>query len=138
MIRLPRPSLPLLAVGAPVVSGIATGAAAVTAGLAHDWRVMVFALLGTAWAMLAAAWAYRATTHACPPVPPAPEPVQRGLQCVHFIGGPEDGGQAIVPLADRDLHRATLNVEGADYAVGDMDRTCYRAELAPAEAGGDR
>lgn len=129
MIRLPRPriSLPMLAVGAPIVAGITTGAVAVTAALAHDWSGMAMTLLATAWAMVAAAWAYRATTHACPP---APKPVERGLQCVHFVGGPEDGGQAIVPFADRDLHRAILCIEGADYDVAAIDRTCYRAEVA--------
>lgn len=131
MIRLPRPRLSLttLAVGAPVIAGIGTVTVAVSAALASDWRVAAMAMLATAWAAMAAVLAHRATTHSCPP---APDSAERGLQCVHFIGGPEDGGQAIVPFADRDLHRATLVVEGADYIVDAVDRTCYRAELAPA------
>lgn len=134
MIRLPRPriSLPVIAVGAPIVGAITTTVAAITAALAADWSGAAMAGLATAWALIAALWAYRATTHACPP-PEPPEPAERGLQCVHFVGGPEDGGTGIIPGARRDLHRATLTVEGADYSVGAVAQTCYRAELAPAQ-----
>lgn len=138
MIRLPRPRLSMAtaAIGAPIVAGIATGAVAVSALLAQDWRVAAMAVIATAWATIATAWAHRAVSHTCPPAP-AKEPVERGMQCVHFFGGPEDGGQALVPVPDRDLFRATLCIEGTDYDVTEIDRTCYRAELAPAEAGGD-
>ena len=132
MTRLRR-ALDLAAALAPVVVGIVAGAASILYLFDKDW-------IPALWAALATALAFVVTEHHCP-APPAPEPVQRGLQCVHFIGGPEDGGQAIVSTTGRDLHRATLCIEGSDYDVATIDRTCYRAELTPSstlEAGDDR
>lgn len=105
---------------APLVGGAVAVGAAVDSALDHAWAP-------AAWALVAAVWAFLYAAHRCP----APEPVERGLSCVHFVGGPEDGGGGILPGVARDLHHSTIQVEGADYRIAAVEQTCYRAELAP-------
>lgn len=105
---------------APLVGGAVAVGAAVDSALDHAWAP-------AAWALVAAVWAFLYAAHRCP----APEPVERGLPCVHFIGGPEDGGGGILPGAAPDLYDTTMTVDGTDYRVGAVEQTCYRAELAP-------
>lgn len=125
MTRLPRVQLllVLLPLSAGLITGMSGAAAAVIYALAQNWTP-------AGWAALAAGWSFVVITHRCP-LPPAPAPVKRGLQCVHFIGGPEDGGSSILPGTARDLYDTTMTVDGTDYRVGAVEQTCYRAELAP-------
>ena len=79
------------------------------------------------WAGIAAVWAFAWASHSCPaPLPPAP--ADRGVQCVHFIGGAPDGGQGIVATNGRDLDKAVLSIDGTDYRVTGVRTTCYTAE----------
>ena len=91
MTRLPRRARAhaVLRLVAPVVFGIAAGGYVIPALLAQDW---ILAL----WAGLAALWTFLYAAHSCPPPP------SRGVQCVHFIGGAQDGGQGIVATDGRD------------------------------------
>ena len=122
MTRLPRRArvLALALRGAPIIAGIAAGAAAVGALLQQDWMIATWAGIATIWAFLYAA-------HTCP-TPPAPAPVERGVQHVHFIGGPEDGGQGIVATSGRDLEQAVLTIDETDYRITGVRLTCYTAE----------
>lgn len=120
MTRLARAQLTLALIGGALAGGVA-----IVHAINGDPLVAV-------WAALAAVWAFIVAIHRCPA--PAPSPaVERGMQCVHFTGGPEDGGAYVVPFADRDLLAADLCLEGADYRVTEVEKTCFHAELAPAE-----
>lgn len=124
MIRFPRPTLPAVAVILPIAGGIALGATAVTAAIAAEWPTVLVATAGAVWAGIAAMWAQRVAAHSCPPRPR----VARGEQLIHCTGGPEDGGTYALPDHPRDLHNATLNIQGANYQVTTIDHTCYTAE----------
>lgn len=119
MNRLHR-TLRAAAWAAPLVGG------ALAVGAAVDFAINL-AWAPAAWALGGALWAFLYAAHRCPN-PPLPE---RGLQCVHFIGGPEDGGGGILPGTSRDLHLTTMTVDGTDYRLGTVEQTCYRAELVP-------
>ena len=123
MTRLPRRARAVLRLVAPCVFGIAAGGYVIHALLAQDW---ILAL----WAGLTALWTFLYAAHSCPP-PPAPAeptPPSRGVQCVHFIGGAQDGGQGIVATDGRDLDQAVLSIDGTDYRVTSVRTTCYTAE----------
>lgn len=132
MTRLRR-ALSFAADLAPLLAGAIAGAGGIVYALDQDW-------IPALWAALAAVLAFALSSHNCPP-PPEPEPVERGLQCLHFVGGPEDGGQVIAPGASRDMHRAVVVLEGAEYSVGEPTNTCFRADfmrLDQSAGGGDR
>lgn len=122
MTRLPRRARAhaFLRLAAPIVFGIAAGAYVIPALLAQDW---ILAL----WAGVAALWTFLYAAHSCPE-PAAPEPTARGVQCVHFVGGAQDGGQGIVATNGRDLDQAVLSIDGTDYRVTSVRATCYAAE----------